>query len=75
MDEKGVGREIKGAKTASRVKRRRKKKTDGSVHREVHLVSRTMAPHSRLLVTGQYLLPHMAVFRNRGPGRKQLDFM
>ena len=53
----GWGEEDKGAKEASRVNRRRKKKTDGSTGRKVHLVSKALAPHAHLLVAGTTCCP------------------
>ena len=46
-----------GAKKPSRVNRRKKKKTDGSAGRKVHLVSKALAPHAHLLVADTTCCP------------------
>lgn len=57
MDGKGGWEGNKGAKKPSSVNRRRKKKTDGSAGRKVHLVSKALAPHAHLLVAGTTCCP------------------
>lgn len=58
----------KGAKKPSRVNRRKKKKTDGSAGRKVHLVSKALAPHAHLLVVGTTCCPTRQASGTEGLG-------
>ena len=58
----------KGAKQPSRVNRRRKKNTEGSVCRKVRLVSGVLAPHTRLLVAGTTCCPTWQASGTEGLG-------
>ena len=68
MDGKGGWEGDKGAKKPSRVNRRRKKKTDGSAGRKVHLVSKVLAPHAHLLVAGTTCCPTRQASGTEGLG-------